>query len=146
MLPALEEDGHEQCIHAEQVCCGTTNTVGLTSYGEVFVFGNNLYGQHGREEIKMAPIALKRGPEDQGEDWEIRYNLEDNVSRIAFPFKSPDKISQIACGGEHLFARSLLDEIYAWGRNDEGQLGVGYLKEKVTEPTLLENMCYKGTR
>jgi len=29
-------------------------------------------------------------------------------------------IIYIACGGEHFFAQTALDDIYGWGRNDEG--------------------------
>jgi hypothetical protein len=31
-----------------------------------------------------------------------------------------------------MFVQSGLDEIYGWGRSDEGQLGVGYLTDKIT--------------
>jgi len=39
-----------------------------------------------------------------------------------------------------------LDEIYGWGRNDEGQLGVGYLTERITEPTCLMDISFKGVK
>lgn len=52
----------------------------------------------------------------------------------------------MACGGDHAFAQSALDEIYGWGRNDEGQLGVGFLTESVTEPTYLKDISFKGIK
>jgi alpha-tubulin suppressor-like RCC1 family protein len=33
---------------------------------------------------------------------------------------SLDKVSYIECGGSHIFAKTELDEIYGWGKNDEG--------------------------
>ena len=32
------------------------------------------------------------------------------------------------------------------GRNDEGQLGVGFLSDKVEAPTLIKDLCYKGVK
>jgi alpha-tubulin suppressor-like RCC1 family protein len=52
----------------------------------------------------------------------------------------------VACGGDHIFAKSQLDDIYGWGRNDEGQLGVGFLSDKVEAPTLIKDLCYKGVK
>lgn len=52
----------------------------------------------------------------------------------------------MACGGDHIFAKSQLDDIYGWGRNDEGQLGVGFLSDKVEAPTLIKDLCYKGVK
>lgn len=42
------------------------------------------------------------------------------ASRVDFPFTQKNKITYIACGGDHAFAQSTLDEVYGWGRNDEG--------------------------
>lgn len=35
-------------------------------------------------------------------------------------FKNPTKIKYISCGGFHMFAQTSLDEVYGWGRADEG--------------------------
>ena len=65
-------------------------------------------------------------------------------SLIKFP--TADKIEYIACGGEHLFAKTALDEIYGWGRNDEGQIGVGFLTDKIIEPMFIKGLSYKGIK
>lgn len=65
---------------------------------------------------------------------------------IQFPFSNQDKIEYIECGGEHLFAKTTMDEIYGWGRNDEGQLGVGFLTEKVVEPMFINDISYRGIK
>ena len=59
---------------------------------------------------------------------------------------SLDKVTYIECGGSHIFAKTELDEIYGWGKNDEGQLGVGYLTEKIIHPTLINALSFKGVK
>lgn len=44
------------------------------------------------------------------------------------------RINYIACGGEHIFATSRTNELYGWGRNEEGQLGLGIISDYVNEP------------
>jgi alpha-tubulin suppressor-like RCC1 family protein len=43
-----------------------------------------------------------------------------------------------------MFAKSSLDQVYGWGRNDEGQIGVGFLTEKLVNPTIVKGLSYKG--
>ncbi len=45
-----------------------------------------------------------------------------------------------------MFVQSGLDEIYGWGRSDEGQLGVGYLTDKITQPVYIKDLSYKGIK
>jgi alpha-tubulin suppressor-like RCC1 family protein len=40
----------------------------------------------------------------------------------------------IACGGDHMFAVLSNDKVFGWGRNDEGQLGLGILSESIKRP------------
>mgnify|MGYP001047141164 FL=1 len=68
------------------------------------------------------------------------------MTLIKFPFGNKDIIEYISCGGEHLFAKTALDEIYGWGRNDEGQVGVGFLTEKITTPVLVKQISFKGIK
>jgi len=45
-----------------------------------------------------------------------------------------------------LFAKSNSEIFYGWGRNNSGQLGMGYISESVTQPTVvysLENISIK---
>jgi len=68
------------------------------------------------------------------------------VSVINFEFTSKDKIVYVACGGEHVFAQSCLDKVFGWGRSDEGQLGVGFLTEKIDKPMLVKDLSYIGVK
>lgn len=126
----------------KQVSCGAVNTLALTSTGDVYVLGDNSYGQHGVEELpaKVGQTAAAEERKRQG------FGPGAVISLIRFPFQTQDRIEYIACNGEHLFAKSALDEIYGWGRNDEGQLGVGFLTEKIAEPMFIKDLSYKGIR
>lgn len=45
-----------------------------------------------------------------------------------------------------MFAKTRLDEIYGWGRNDEGQLGCGFITEKISEPINIEDISQKNIK
>jgi alpha-tubulin suppressor-like RCC1 family protein len=117
----------------------------------VYVLGANTYGQHGKEELSKLPadqlaMKVKKNKElAANEMGATEFTAHARPSLIKFP-ASQDKIVMVACGGEHLFAKTALDEIYGWGRNDEGQLGVGFLAEKIVEPLFLKDLSYKGIK
>ena len=46
---------------------------------------------------------------------------------------------QIACGSEHSFALTKDGELYSWGLNFKGQLGLGDFENRL-EPVLVESM------
>jgi alpha-tubulin suppressor-like RCC1 family protein len=46
---------------------------------------------------------------------------------------------QISCGSEHSFALSKDGELYSWGLNFKGQLGLGDFENR-PEPTLVESL------
>jgi alpha-tubulin suppressor-like RCC1 family protein len=130
----------------KQVCCAFSNTMALTSTGNVYVLGDNTCGQHGKEELPKKSGAeleiIRKQDEENGKEMEFRSYSK--VSLINFP--TVDKIEYIACGGEHLFAKTTLDELYGWGRNDEGQVGVGFLTDKIINPMFIKKLSYKGIK
>ena len=46
---------------------------------------------------------------------------------------------QVSCGSEHSYALSKDGEVYAWGLNFKGQLGLGDFENRY-EPTLVESL------
>lgn len=50
------------------------------------------------------------------------------------------RFQQISCGSEHSFALSEEGELFSWGLNFKGQLGLGDFDNRY-EPTLVENLC-----
>ena len=82
-----------------QISCGSTFTMCLSENGEVYSFGNNEQGQLGvgnNEESYNSPQLIS--------------SLKD--------------VEFIECGSEHTFCKTLNNEIYSWGVNISGQLGL----------------------
>ena len=50
----------------------------------------------------------------------------------------PEQIKFVAAGGNHTFAVTFNNNVYAWGDNHAGQLGIGPGLKKVFEPTLVK--------
>ena len=44
------------------------------------------------------------------------------------------------CGGAHVLALDVAGKVYAWGRNDLGQLGLGFQNEGRTTPSLVKGL------
>lgn len=63
---------------------------------------------------------------------------------IRFPDRDQIKIAKIACGGEHILVLSESYEVYAWGRNNDGQLGAGYISEYEFRPVFIKEMLTKN--
>jgi len=84
-----------------QVAGGSGHSVALTSSGAVFTWGMHLKGQLGREVGSDGDAALVPGP----------------VSVLHC-------VCDIAAGGDSTFAYSEQYGLFAWGCNNEGQLGL----------------------
>jgi RCC1 and BTB domain-containing protein len=82
--------------------CGSHHTIALTSEGEVFAFGQNNSGQIGCGSTANQPTPRR-------------------VSAVIGNIK----IMSIACGQTSTFAVSDTGEVYGWGYNGNGQLGLG---------------------
>lgn len=98
------------------VSCGNVSTLFLMDDGTVYTCGYNNYGQQG---------------------------LPDGPSHVFEPTQIPglENIAQIACGFGQCLARTATGEVYAWGRNSNGQLGNGEKKNARTPVKLaLENI------
>nr|XP_033798714.1 probable E3 ubiquitin-protein ligase HERC4 isoform X2 [Geotrypetes seraphini] len=50
------------------------------------------------------------------------------------------QIIQVACGSHHSFALSKGSEVYSWGQNKYGQLGIGYEYKNQTSPQLVKTL------
>lgn len=61
----------------KQVSCGSVNTLALTSTGDVYVLGDNSYGQHGKEEM---PAKAGQATAAEG------FGSSAAISLIRFPF------------------------------------------------------------
>ncbi|XP_075072549.1 putative E3 ubiquitin-protein ligase HERC4 isoform X2 [Mixophyes fleayi] len=103
-------------IHIVQVSCGHHHSLALSKESEIYVWGDNRFGQLGLGyELKKeaAPKHLK------------------SLSGIPF--------YQIAAGGAHSFALTLSGAVFGWGRNKFGQLGLNDESDR-SVPCLLKSL------
>ena len=100
-----EDDPHfciPQKVHiplCTQVSCSYSHTTCLNENGEVYSFGNNEQGQ----------LGLGNNEES--------YNSPQLISSLK-------DVEFIECGENHTFCKTLNNEIYCWGKNEYGQLGL----------------------
>uniref|UniRef100_A0A8C2X9J9 HECT-type E3 ubiquitin transferase n=1 Tax=Cyclopterus lumpus TaxID=8103 RepID=A0A8C2X9J9_CYCLU len=105
----------------KKVSCGTQFSVALASYGHVYTFGQEL--------LIGLPDSMLRN--------KSRPQLVPSLEGLF--------IEDIAVGCEHVLALSSTGDVYAWGCNSEGQLGLGH-SNPVKEPTLVTTLQGKNIR
>ncbi|XP_024591916.1 E3 ISG15--protein ligase HERC5 isoform X2 [Neophocaena asiaeorientalis asiaeorientalis] len=108
-----------QCILQEknniiQITCGDYHSLALSKGGELFAWGQNSDGQLGVGRI------FDSVPTPQ---------IVEHLSGVP--------LVQISAGEAHSMALSMSGNIYSWGRNDCGQLGLGHTDNK-DSPSLIE--------
>uniref|UniRef100_G1QG36 RCC1-like domain-containing protein n=1 Tax=Myotis lucifugus TaxID=59463 RepID=G1QG36_MYOLU len=97
-----------------QITCGDYHSLALSKGGELFAWGQNLDGQLGLGRI------LDSTPTPQ---------LVERLSGVP--------LAQISAGKAHSMALSMSGNVYSWGRNDFGQLGLGHTDNEDC-PSLIE--------
>ncbi|MCC8066250.1 MAG: hypothetical protein LIO94_04010, partial [Clostridiales bacterium] len=108
-------DGDESVAYP-QVVSGTNTTYALKPNGTVWAWGGNEYGQLGNGSIFGTTLY----PE--------QITFDDDV-----------RIVKIAAAGDSVMAIDENGRVWAWGRNDKGQLGLGdtYTMDKLSKPMLV---------
>ncbi|XP_036385733.1 probable E3 ubiquitin-protein ligase HERC1 isoform X2 [Megalops cyprinoides] len=96
----------------KKVACGTQFSVALAKDGHVYTFG--------QERLIGLPDSMLKN-----------HNRPQVVPALEGVF-----VEDIAVGSEHILALSSTGDVYAWGCNCEGQLGLGH-SSPVKEPTLV---------
>ncbi|XP_041825741.1 probable E3 ubiquitin-protein ligase HERC1 isoform X2 [Melanotaenia boesemani] len=105
----------------KKVCCGTQFSVALACDGHVYTFG--------QERLIGLPESM----------------LKNKSNPQVVPSLEGLFIEDIAVGCEHVLALSSTGDVYAWGCNSEGQLGLGH-SNPVKEPTLVTPLQGKHIR
>ncbi|XP_057398661.1 probable E3 ubiquitin-protein ligase HERC1 [Balaenoptera acutorostrata] len=108
-------------IGIKKVACGTQFSVALTKDGHVYTFGQDRL------------IGLPEG----------RARNHNRPQQI--PVLAGVVIEDVAVGAEHTLALASTGDVYAWGSNSEGQLGLGHTNH-VREPTLVTVLQGKNVR
>uniref|UniRef100_A0A8C2BPN5 HECT and RLD domain containing E3 ubiquitin protein ligase 4 n=1 Tax=Cyprinus carpio TaxID=7962 RepID=A0A8C2BPN5_CYPCA len=99
------------------VSCGEAHTLALNDKGQVFAWGLGSDGQLGLS------------------------NIEDRI-RIPRTVKSLSEvhIAQVACGNCHSLALARGGQIFSWGQNKYGQLGLGMQGAGVSSPQVVQSL------
>lgn len=108
LVKSLADDGEK----VSQVACGSQHMIILTTEGRLYSTGKGDYGILGRGETR-----------DEINFEEIEYFYEANDS-VLHPGE-PIEIVKIDAGDNFAAAMSAGGELWVWGRNDHGQLGLG---------------------
>jgi len=95
-----------------QIVAGSNHSFALTSTGRVFAWGHNEYGQLGD-----GTSANKSTPTE---------------TTTSFGLASGETVTQIVAGFYHSLAITLNGRVFAWGYNNNGQLGDGTIASKYT--------------
>ncbi|XP_031679193.1 probable E3 ubiquitin-protein ligase HERC4 isoform X2 [Oncorhynchus kisutch] len=99
------------------VSCGEAHTLALNDKGQVFAWGLATDGQLGLanfEECVRVPRNIK------------------SLSDV--------EIAQVACGYRHSHALSRGGQVYSWGQNRYGQLGLGVAGQGISTPQVIQSL------
>ena len=103
-----------QLVGIDQVACGSTGfCIALARYGTVFGWGSNNFSQLGVAAGGSLSIATPIGVSPNG------------------------GIDLIAAGPAHCIAHSMDGNVYGWGYNGRGQLGLGFTSVAVSPPAMM---------
>ncbi|XP_039606091.1 probable E3 ubiquitin-protein ligase HERC3 isoform X1 [Polypterus senegalus] len=114
--PCLVEALNAQKI--TEISCGQAHCLALNEKGQVFSWGSGRYGQLGlgtEEEVVRVPRLIKKLCEH--------------------------RITQAACGSQHCIVLSKDGQLFAWGQNTNGQLGLGKGESNKISPQPLRSLA-----
>ncbi|KAG8435258.1 hypothetical protein GDO86_013274 [Hymenochirus boettgeri] len=149
------------------VGCGSRHTVFVLEDGTVYTCGCNDLGQLGHDKSRKKPeqvgaldaqiiLAASCGEahtlalNDKGQvfawglaaDGQIGIPVSEEYVRVPRNIKSLSDIQivQVACGHHHSLALSKESDIFAWGQNKYGQVGLGYEFKKENAPRHIKSL------
>lgn len=105
--------------HISDIACGFQHSVALSEFGSIYVWGSNKFAQCGLDN-------------EGGCDYFTQPKIVKTLATA--------HVVQVACGNFHTLALTNSGDLYSFGANMYGQLGLGYESEKVTKPTLVKSL------
>ncbi|VDK85421.1 unnamed protein product, partial [Dibothriocephalus latus] len=128
------------------ITCGAYHSGAITQNGKVYMWGCNTNGQLGRtsEDTAVALLNFPYGTVVQVEASSSQGTLLRSTI-CCFLCDGPAFVvyQTISLGVEHSVALTDTSDVYVWGSNTQGQLGLGFVSQaSVTTPTRIE--CLAG--
>jgi alpha-tubulin suppressor-like RCC1 family protein len=165
---ALEKALHRTKI--VRVACGAQHSLGITEGGELYTWGSGEDGRlgHGDMRDRSVPrkvMSLLRHRVVQascggahtavltescalftfGRGRNGRLGLGDNKWRDTphevTGFPQGVGVAQVVCGWNFTVARTVSGRLYSWGKQGEGQCGLGYVDKDQLSPQLVEKLA-----
>lgn len=109
-------------IYVKQVASGEHHTIAVSSEGDVYTWGSDRCGQlgHGKSLRSQQHVVRKdSASQDKEIDNEVLLSEPRRVEALRRSF-----VLQVAAGDAHSLCFAKGDELYAWGSNRSGQLGL----------------------
>lgn len=124
ILPEAYKD-----LKFKEISCGATYTILLSTEGKLYSFGSNNEGCLGNEQEHYLTnnIKTKANKNDENKN-------PDNFSEISYFNNNDIKIKKVLSGSFYSCALSITNNLYCWGKNDYGQLGIGSTEYKSYVP------------
>ncbi|KAG8311110.1 putative E3 ubiquitin-protein ligase herc4 [Homalodisca vitripennis] len=113
----LEKVDGLDAYNVRNVACGEYHSLAINEWGQVFSWGAARYGQLGHG------------------DCETDLRRPKIIRSLATNF-----VVQISCGYKHCLALTNNGQLFSWGCNESGQLGLGHKCESVSQPTLIKSL------
>ncbi|XP_011504907.1 PREDICTED: secretion-regulating guanine nucleotide exchange factor [Ceratosolen solmsi marchali] len=152
------------------VACGWDSSMAVTDNGDCFVWGSNTYGQLGLNSITIGtkiekPLKLKLNSAVKGISMGLRHSafitrdsrlfvsgaatkgqLGINVHGVRFSDSFSEvsdlqPVKHVSCGQHYTAVITATNEVFAWGDNKYGQLGIDpSLHKRTLRPIKIENI------
>uniref|UniRef100_A0A3Q3L017 HECT and RLD domain containing E3 ubiquitin protein ligase 4 n=1 Tax=Labrus bergylta TaxID=56723 RepID=A0A3Q3L017_9LABR len=153
--------------YVRDVGCGHRHTAFLLEDGTVYTCGCNDLGQLGHDKTRKKPeqvVALDAqiimvlacgqshtlAVNDKGQvfswgsgsDGQVGLNNFDECVRVPRNIRSLSdvQIAQVACGFWHSLALSRGGQVFSWGQNRFGQLGLGLNGQSISTPQVIQSL------
>jgi alpha-tubulin suppressor-like RCC1 family protein len=127
-----------------KIICGGYHTMAVLEDNLLYGFGKGTYGQcgYGAAEDTHTPKLVKFSRNCLGFEQGNISRINDTSQTDLKEYKSPIKIKDVKCGGEHTIVLSMNGRVYTFGHGYTGQLGLGNNKN-YERPTIVKSLIKK---